>query len=615
MIRCLLGTVDFARLVRVRRASGPSWSPDGRRLAFVSNATGAWQAYVVPLSGGVPAQLTFGSGGVGLVEISPDGERLLVGADNHGDERVQLAVMPLNGGPMVPLTHDLGAMHPSAAWSPDGRRIAYAGNERDPRHLDLHVVGADGAEPRRVLEVEGIHQVDGWSPDGRSLLVSRRESFAQGDVFTVDTVTGAARHLTPHVGSALFQRPRPSPDGRSVYLLSDLDADFLCIWRVDLATGKLERVLDAGWDVDDLATSPDGRWLAYAVNVDGWSQLWLLDLESRQTRCLEHPPGVVTPWFIEVLRDGIVWSPDGARLALTFATAREDAGVRVIEVTGPRVEGVGLSSLTSAIQDGIRGEDLVEPELVHYPTFDGRLIPALLYRHSSMRVEGGSPAIVHIHGGPASQALPMFDPVIQYLVQCGYVVLAPNVRGSSGYGKAYMALDDIELRMDSVADARAAAEWLVASGWAHPRRIAAFGSSYGGFMVLASLCTYPETWAAGVDLAGQASWVTFLENTHPFRRRRCEVEYGSLERDRAFLERISPLRHADRIRSPLLAVHGEQDPRVPVGETQQIVSALEARGVPVEFIRLPDEGHGISKLANQLRVYPEIVRFLDRHLR
>jgi dipeptidyl aminopeptidase/acylaminoacyl peptidase len=249
---------------------------------------------------------------------------------------------------------------------------------------------------------------------------------------------------------------------------------------------------------------------------------------------------------------------------------------------------------------------------VRFPTFDGREIPALFYPTPSR--SSNAPCVVFVHGGPEGQYRPTFQPIVQYLVSAGFAVLAPNVRGSTGYGKTYTHLDDVRKRMDSVADLAYAVYWLRDSGRADPHRVAVYGGSYGGFMVLAALTTNPELWAAGVDLVGISNFVTFLENTGPWRRHLREAEYGSLENDRDFLEEISPINKVDRIRAPLLVIHGANDPRVPIGETEQMVAKLRSLGRSVEFLRLEDEGHQIAKLHNKLVAYPLAADFLRRHL-
>jgi dipeptidyl aminopeptidase/acylaminoacyl peptidase len=271
-----------------------------------------------------------------------------------------------------------------------------------------------------------------------------------------------------------------------------------------------------------------------------------------------------------------------------------------------------VQRLTQSSLAGLDPEGFVEPSIVRFRSFDGLEVPAFLYQ--PRRGSRPFPTIVSVHGGPESQERPSFAAVYQYFVARGYAVLAPNVRGSTGYGRRYTHLDDVRLRMDSVADLRSAWQWLVDSGVAHPRRIAIMGGSYGGFMVLAALTQQPELWAAGVDIVGIANFVTFLENTGPYRRALREVEYGSLERDADFLRSISPIHAVDRINAPLMVVHGANDPRVPVGEAEQIVASLRARAAPVEYLRFEDEGHGVVRLENRLVAYPAIAAFLDRTL-
>lgn len=598
---------DYSRFVNVRRAYGPSYSSSGDRVAFVADLLGVPQVFAVGPGGGWPEQLTFTQERIGAVHFSPVADEMIVQTDVGGDERIQLHLLSAHGEVMRPLTAEPSAMHIFGGWSPDGRRIAYAANRRSSSRFDVYVQDVAGGDVRVVYESAGQCEVAAWSPDGGHMIVSLVESSSDNTLLEVPTAGGAVRELTPHHGCARFERPAYAGD--AIYLLSDRDSDFLVLSRLDRRTLELTTVLDVGWDVEDLSVSPDGAQLAYHVNVDGYSEVYVRDIKRRQTRQLRLPAGVVSRGFVGNWSDHLAWSPSGRHLAFSFTTARETQNVWLADVQSGRA-----NRLTAATQAGIPAEQLVDARLVRYPTFDGRQIPAFLYTPRGASPDGSRAAIVLIHGGPASQILPGFDPTIQYFVHRGYVVLTPNVRGSTGYGKAYMALDDVELRMDSVADARAAADWLASSGYAHRGRIAAQGQSYGGFMVLACLCTDPEVWAAGVDIYGIANFVSFMENTHPMRVRHRAFEYGSLEQHRDVLERISPLNQVDRIRAPLLAIHGERDMRVPISETEQIVAALERRGVPVELIRLPDEGHGLVRLPNRLRVYPAIAGFLDRYL-
>jgi dipeptidyl aminopeptidase/acylaminoacyl peptidase len=349
--------------------------------------------------------------------------------------------------------------------------------------------------------------------------------------------------------------------------------------------------------------------LAYAVNVNGVDEIHLRDLSTSEERVVSDitgAPGIVAD-------DRLVFSPDGQRLAFSYSSATRTADVYVWDLERDEVRAVTRSS-----HGGLPPDAFIAPTLIHYPTFDkgedgeARRIPAWFYRPQDL--ETPAPAVVMVHGGPESQFRPSFHFLIQYLLHHGYAVLAPNVRGSTGYGKSYSHLDDVGKRMDSVADLAHATTWLQVHPDIDEDRLVVYGGSYGGFMVLAALTTYPDLWAAGVDSVGISNFATFLENTSDYRRGHREAEYGSLEHDREFLERIAPINHIDEVSAPVMVIHGANDPRVPLSEAEQLVEALRERDVPVEFLAFEDEGHGIVKLKNKLIVYPAIVGFLDDYV-
>ncbi|HVC31987.1 MAG TPA: S9 family peptidase [Chloroflexota bacterium] len=605
-----VGSYSYDRFLNARRCYGPSFSPDDTRVAFISDLVGVPQAWLLPTRGGWPEQITFTDDRVGFVAFSPRSDRLIVGTDVGGNENVQLWLLDGSGTMPRRLTEDPGAMHSFGGWSPDGSSIAYASNARDRASFDVIVQDVETGERQMVFQGDGNYQVACWAPDGSRLLVSRVESSSNNDLFEIDLPSRQAHHLTAHQGTARFLQPAYRRDGKALYALSDLGRDYLALVELDLATGNWRTVYEDEWDVASFSVSPDGRSVATETNLEGYSDLIVLDLASGRRQGVDIPRGVVARSFVGNWRDGLVWSSDGRRLAFSLTTARTTQNVWVADP----LDGSAWP-LTHATIGGLPTEALVEPEVVHYPTFDGRSIPAFLYRSREAALDGEAPAVVYIHGGPESQARPAFDPTIQHLVQEGYVVLVPNVRGSTGYGNAYAHLDDVERRLDAVADAKAGAEWLVQRGHARHDKIAAMGGSYGGFMVLASLTNHPEVWAAGVDLYGVSNFVTLLQNTHPFRRKHRSAEYGSLEQNRDLLERISPVHQLHRVTAPLFVAHGDNDIRVPIGETEQVVAALRARGIPVDFIRLPNEGHGIVRLENRLKVYPAIATFLERYVK
>jgi len=363
-------------------------------------------------------------------------------------------------------------------------------------------------------------------------------------------------------------------------------------------------LLATNWDIEEITLSSDGGKLAYTVNEHGATHLHIYDFADGKSRKLDvcsQPAGVIST---------IKFSPDGNSIAYTKTAANHTENIFLVDVGGTQVKQITRSS-----QGGIPSESMSVPELIHYPTFDKdtngatRQIPAWFYRPQN--TDGGKiPVIVYVHGGPASQFRPNYFAWMQYFVRNGYAILAPNVRGSSGYGKTYMALDDVALRMDSVADLAHAAHWIKAQPELDGDHIIVYGRSYGGFMVLSAMTTYPDLWVAGVEFVGISNWVTFLENTSDYRRKHREGEYGSLEHDREFLHSISPINHVEKIKAPLLVFHGRNDPRVPVGETTQMVEAIRTQGVPVEYIIFEDEGHGMVKLHNKLVAYDAIMQFL-----
>jgi dipeptidyl aminopeptidase/acylaminoacyl peptidase len=584
----------FARYLKIRVAYGATWSPDGRRVAFLTDITGVPQAWEVPsgAGGGWPEQLTFHEERVSGVYYSPTENRLVYSTDAGGNERSQLFL--LGNGEERDLTRAPDAIHYFGGFSPDGGRIAFTATRRNGTDFDVFVQDLSGS-PEMVWETSGYHTIAGWAPDGSFLVVSRHHSNLNNDLYKLDLVSGEATLLASHEGDARFSGARATPDGESVFLATDRDGDFMRLGRLDLSTLEIERLTPDDWDVEEVELSKNGRWLAVGRNVEGYSDFMLFNGKGRRVPGPEMPQGIL---------GGFEFSPDENELAFTLTGPDRNPDVWVVGLPDG-----DLRRLTRSSTAGIPLRTFRRPEVVRYPTFDGRGIPALFYEPEAS--PENAPVVVNVHGGPESQSRPLFAPVTQYLLGRGYAVFAPNVRGSTGYGKTYTHLDDVYLRMDSVRDLAYAARWLRGRGH---QRVAVMGGSYGGFMVLAALTEYPESWAAGVDIVGIANVVTFLENTGSYRRALREPEYGSLERDRPFLESISPIHKAEKIAAPLMVVHGKNDPRVPVGEAEQIVEKVRKNGGAVEYLLYEDEGHGLAKLKNRLDAYPKIVAFLDEYL-
>ena len=310
---------------------------------------------------------------------------------------------------------------------------------------------------------------------------------------------------------------------------------------------------------------------------------------------------------------GVTFSKDGSKIALTYSSPTQNGDIWLYDIKSKK-----LTQVTQSDRAGIDPKSFIAPTLIKFKTFDGREIPAWYYKSNVVKTCTEcppTPVIVSVHGGPEGQSRPGFNALFQYYLSRGYAVLDPNVRGSTGYGKTYTHLDDVEKREDSVKDLAAAHEWLVKNGGADAKRIAVMGGSYGGYMTMAAVTLYPDLWAAAVNTVGIVNWETFLQNTSGYRRRAREVEYGRLDRDIEFLRRISPIRKIDQIRTPLFVIHGKNDPRVPYTEAEQVVAALKSRESIVEYKLYDDEGHGISKLKNRLELYPLVADFLDRYMK
>jgi len=599
---------DIERYLNVRSASGAAFGPDGDRLSFLIDTTGTSQVWSVDEPGEWPQQRTFHDERVTFASFSPERRELIFGMDEGGNERTQLFRLSADGSQELPLTRRPAAKHNWGGWSNDGDRFAFTSNRRDEAVFDVYVQGRDETGDDAELVLEGDDYawpfLTGWAPgDDLLAFVDARSNF-DTDVHVLDLETGTSRRVTDHEAEVRYGAVEWGPEGRALYLTTDLYSDTLYLARLALDSGELQTVVEGGdRNVDGVSIDHDTGRLAYTRNGDGYTEFTLGELEE-PTEIREFPD----PDLPSGTAGGVSWGPDAERFAVTATGNDTNTNVYVVET-----ETGDTKRWTRASTAGIPESTFRSADLVHYESFDGLSVPGF-FTLPDDAPDGETPVVVDIHGGPESQRRPSFNPVKQYLVGRGYAVFEPNVRGSTGYGREYLRLDDVRNRMDSVADVRAGVEWLRDTSAVDPDRIAAMGGSYGGFMVLAALTEYPDLWAAGVDVVGIANFVTFLENTGEWRRENREAEYGSLEEDREFLESISPINNIENIQAPLFVLHGENDPRVPVGEAEQIVERARDQGVPVRKLIFEDEGHGFSKLDNRIEAYSAIAEFLDEHV-
>ncbi len=583
------------------------------RLLVRSDRSGTMQLYEHEGTGELH-ELTALVDPVGVAAYIPGTRQAVIGVDRGGNERHQLSLLdldlarasgPLAAGDLVALTDDARFGHHLAGVSPDGARLAYVSNARNGVDFDLWICELATLEHRCVYDGGGWCQpATGFSPDGRWVSVQRPGPRPLDvDLLLVDVVTGGVRVVLEHPDEAALVEAPAWVDATTLYVSSNVGRDFSAIVRYELTTGASAPVPGTGVGVDAQVVSGAGGALLVIENDNGRSRLALLDSSEHavRTELALKEQGVVTSHVIRAPQ----FSADGSTLFYTLSSPRLAGDVWAYDV-GTRT--------TVRVTEGpqpVATDDLATATLDSVASFDGEEIRLFVLRPRT--VDGPCPVVVFVHGGPEAQAVRSFNPVIQGLVAAGYAVVVPNVRGSTGYGKRYAALDDTTRRLDSVKDLAAVHGWLASAGL-DASRAALMGGSYGGYMVLAGLAFQPELWAAGVDVVGISDLVTFLEHTSDYRRAHREREYGSLATDREFLAKASPLRHADQITAPLFVIHGRNDPRVPVSEAEQLAGTLHERGVRCELVIYEDEGHGLARLANRLDAYPRALEFLDEVL-
>jgi len=562
---------------------------------------------------GYREQLTYQPEPVQVAVTSPyDADSLLALMDRGGNEIYQIYLRNLKDGSERLLT-DGKSPHGMPVWAHDGKRIAFSGNARDGINYDIYVVDTTTNTPPQLVIGGGLDalQVQDWSLDDSKLLIRRYVSITESYLELVDLATGVHTPLEPGAGQKgpmAIRQARMARDGRGVFVLSDHGGEFSELRYIDMFNGG-QQVLapQSRGDVEQFDLSTDGRFIAYTINEGGIDRLVLHDLTQKADILLPPlPAGAVF--------DSLRFSHDGKRLAMSLETSQSPADVYVLSVDTPSPQ---LARWTISELGPVDGSKMVAAERVTFPTWDGkdgrsRQLDAFVYRP---RTPGPHPVLIEIHGGPESQYRPRFSAFTQYLVnELGYIVIAPNVRGSSGYGRSFVQLDNEMLREDSVRDIGSLLVWIGLQNEFDRNRVVVMGGSYGGYMTLASLVHYGDRLAGGVDVVGISNFVTFLTNTSGYRRDYRRAEYGD-ERDprmRRFLQDISPTTNAKAISKPLLIVQGLNDPRVPATESEQMLQQVRLNGGEVWYLAGKDEGHGFRKKANRDVYLATVAQFLRR---
>ena len=596
---------QFEQFFAIRRFQPAlTFTPDGRRLLFVTNTSGQFNLWRTSASGGRQQQLTaFEENTVRSVAVSPDGKTIAIIADHDGDEFHQIYALPAAGGWPEAWTDLPEVQHyiDERAWSPDGKLLAFGANSRTPTDMDVWVRDVETGDVRQVFGDGKYAFPAHWSPDGTQLTVLDFRNTTDVSTYLVDVASGESRELTPHEDEAQFLPGPWAPDGSGFYVLSDQDREFMGLGFLRL-DGGLEWIETPEHDIEEVALSADGRVLAWTVNEEGWATLRLRDLERGE----DLPEPQLPHGARSFLSMGLTLSPDDSRAALIWQGPQQPPELFVVDTETGKAR-----RLTESMLGGLRPRDLLEPELIGYPTFDGRDIPAFLYRPKK---RGRVPVVVSIHGGPEAQERPVYMPLYQYLLSRGIAVLATNIRGSSGYGKSYQKLIHRDWGGGDLKDWEHAAKWLRAQDWVDADRVAVWGGSYGGFAVLSCITRLPEYWKAAVDIFGPSNLVTFAKAVPPTWRRFMERWVGNPETEVDFLMERSPITYVENVKAPLLVIQGATDPRVVKPESDQMVDKLRGLGREVEYEVFEDEGHGFTRRTNEIRAFRLSADWLERYL-
>jgi dipeptidyl aminopeptidase/acylaminoacyl peptidase len=596
------------KFTEFRQARFASWDPSTRTMLILTRFADTAQVHLVKMPGGERKQLTFFSDRVGQAGFpEEDADYFVLSKDLGGNEFSQNYRFDLKSGDLTLLT-DGKSRNSSGVWSHHGKLLAYSSTRRNGKDSDIYVIADASKETDHLVarvNSPGWEPLD-WAPDEKTLLVAQEISINQTNLFLVDVDSGKMTQINPvnapeqvAYGAAAFGK-----DGAYLYLTSNQHSEFQRLGRLDLKTNAFTPLAgNINWNIELFSLSPDGTQLAFVSNEDGISRLYLLDTASDQyAQVAGLPDGVIST---------LAWHHDDRTLAFTISAADAPSDVFTVDARSKTIE-----RWTESETGGIPADSFAKPELVKWPTFDGRTISGFLYRHRS-RTAQKMPVIIVIHGGPEAQFRPLFLGRYNYFLnEAGVAMIFPNVRGSDGYGKTFLDLDNGMKREDSVKDIGALLDWIKSRSDLDADRIMITGGSYGGYMTLACSFHYADRIRCSLDVVGISNFVTFLEHTEAYRRDLRRVEYGD-ERDpvmREFLLRISPLNNVDKITKPLFIVAGQNDPRVPVSEGQQMADALRSRGQTVWYLVAKDEGHGFAKKPNADFEFYATVKFIEDYL-
>jgi dipeptidyl aminopeptidase/acylaminoacyl peptidase len=601
--------LTIEKLYMTRQVGRATWSPDGKNIAFISNMSGRNNLWTVPSEGGWPVQLTVSDQRQTAPAWSPDGKWIAYQSDYDGDEQWDIFLVSPKTGKVVNVTQTREIAELNPTWSPDGRYLAYEVKPKTSAAYEIDVYDMVMRELKHVTTNTPQDKSNSgpiWSKDGKYIVYTQEQAKGtDSNIFIADVAAGNSTLLTPHEGEQRFAAKDISTDGKRILFTSNAANGFENIGLLDVANKKITGLTKDKWEIRGHEFSPDGKSITFSANVDGNEDIFVQDLATNKATALAIPKGVNEP-----VGGHSAFSKDGSRLLYMHNGPTAPGDLWVYTLAAGKSQ-----QLTHSLVAGIRSEDMVEPYLVHYPSRDGKwTISAFLYVPFNMARNGQNAAIVYIHGGPTSQSMNSFNRFVQYAANQGYIVLAPNYRGSTGYGKEFQQANLFDMGGGDLQDVLAGVDWIKQTGHLDPKKIAVMGGSYGGYLSMMAVTKAPDVWAAGVPIVPFVNWFTEIENEDPVLQQSDLATMGDVVKNKALYEDRSPINFIDQIKAPLLLLAGGHDPRCPKSETQQVVDAINKRGGTVDYKVYENEGHGFARVENQIDAYKRVADFLLAHV-
>jgi dipeptidyl aminopeptidase/acylaminoacyl peptidase len=602
-------SLTIEKLYMTRQVGRPTWSPDGKQIAFISNMSGRNNLWLVPAEGGWPVQLTVSDQRQTAPAWSPDGKWIAYQSDYDGDELWDIFLVSPKTGKVVNLTSTREIAETDPTWSPDGRYLAYLVKPKTSASHEIDIYDTLMREVKHLTTNTSQDKGNSnpiWSKNGKYIVYTQEQAKGtDSNIFIADVATGKSTLLTPHEAEQRFSGNDISPEGKRVLFASNAANGYENIGLLEISTKKISWLTHDKWEIRGGEFSPDGKHLTFSANVDGNEDIYLHDLATTKSTALPIPKGVNEP-----AGGHSAFTKDGSRLLYYHNGPTAPGDLRVYTLATGKSHQV-----THSLVAGVRSEDMVEPYLVHYPSRDGKwTISAFLYVPFNMARNGQNAAIVYIHGGPTAQTMNSFNRFVQYAANQGYMVLAPNYRGSTGYGKEFQQANLFDMGGGDLQDVLAGVDWIKQTGHLDPKKIAVMGGSYGGYLSMMSVTKAPDVWAAGVPIVPFVNWFTEIENEDPVLQQSDLATMGDVLKNKSLYEDRSPINFVDQIKAPLLLLAGGHDPRCPKSETQQVVDAIKKRGGTVDYKIYENEGHGFARVENQIDAYKRVADFLQAHV-